>query len=89
MQLVVKDVYNSDYNSREYHAHNLKKLMSYVQTNTDKLGAIGAYLVEKLGRRVRKAHDGYVAGRVVTCRRAHARAPSTGTSSPQWPFSTS
>ncbi len=55
---MVKDVYSRDYNSAEYHAHNMKKLVAYVASNTDKLGAIGGYLVEKLGRRIRKGQDG-------------------------------
>lgn len=59
-KIVVKDVYAADYNSNELQRHNLKKLLFYAATNPDKLSPIGAYLVAKLGRRVRKGHDGHI-----------------------------
>jgi hypothetical protein len=55
---VCKEVFSSDYNSDEVQQHNLKKLVFYATTNPDKLDAMGSYLYAKLGRRIKKGHDG-------------------------------
>ena len=47
---VCKEVFSADYNSDEIQQHNLKKLIFYASTNPDKLDAMGAYLLAKLGR---------------------------------------